>query len=89
MNLEIIFIYSMITILSLVLLLVTLFSYLKYKNSKLLFVSFVFLFLFIRGILLSIGLFYDYIGSFTNSGYIWLFDVIILVLLYAAYSIKR
>jgi hypothetical protein len=89
MEIDIIFIYAVITILSLTLLVVTLLSYIKYKNNKLLFISLVFLFLFIRGILLSLNLVNDQIADFVSSGYIWIFDVVVLVLLYVAYSLKR
>ncbi len=85
---EAIFIIAIISILSVVLMLITFGSYFKYKNRKLLFVGFVFLFLFMRGILLTLSLFYEHIAALTASEYIWLFDVIILVLLYAAYSLK-
>jgi len=89
MEIAIIFLYAGITILSLILLTTTLFSYTKYKNPKLLFVCFIFFFLFIRGLLLSIGLFYDQVVQITSSPYIWSFDLLVLILLYAAYSIKR
>jgi len=89
MNLENIFIYSIITILSLILLAVTFLSYRRYKNVKLLFICFVFFFLFVRGILLSLSLFNEQIAGFISSAYVWLFDVIVLMLLYAAYSYKR
>jgi len=88
-SVENIFIYAMITIISFVLLSVTFYSYQKCKNKKLLFVSMVILVLFIRGMLLSLSLFYNEIESVTSSAYIWIFDLIVLVLLYAAYSIKR
>jgi len=89
MSINIIIIIALITILSLVLMLVTFLSYSKFKNKKLLFVGCVFLFFFLRSLLLSFSIFIKEIETFTNSGYIWLFDLIILVLLYAAYSVKR
>jgi hypothetical protein len=89
MNIETIFIYSIVTILSLILLALTFFSYRRYKNVKLLFISSVFFFLFLRGILLSLSLFYEQIADFTSSAYVWLFDLIVLILLYVAYSFKR
>ena len=89
MEIEIILLFAGITILSIILLTVTLFSYTKTKNRKLIFVSLIFFFLFIRGSLLSFGLFNDQILNLTSSEYIWIFDLIVLVLLYLAYSIKR
>ena len=88
-SIDILFIISMITILSAILLFITLFSYVKHKNKKLLFISSVFLFLFIRGVILSFGLFNDDLQNITSSSYIWIFDLIILIFLYTAYSVKR
>ena len=89
MSIEMTFIVAIITILSLILLIVTLIGYHEYKSSKLLVISFIFLFLLIRGIILSLGLFYNQINTITSSPYIWVFDLLILVVLYLAYSIKR
>ena len=88
MEIEYIVIGAAISINSFILLLTTLFSYRKYKNRRLLFVMAVFLFFFIRGILLSLGLFFDQL-EFITAGYpIWLIDVIILNLLYIS-ALKR
>ena len=89
MDYGIILIVALITILALILFIVTLLSYRKYKNRKLLLVSMVFFFLLIRGVLLSLGLFYASFTQLTTSGYIWLFDLAVLIFLYAAYSLKR
>jgi hypothetical protein len=88
MEIWFVLIIALITILSLILLTLTLLSYRKYKNKKLFFVSLVFLVLFIRGLLLSISIFNEEIIEITSNSYIWIFDLIILVLLYAAYSLK-
>jgi len=85
----IIVIYGLITGLSLILLLVTGLSYRKYKNAKLLFVFFVFLLLFIRGAVLSLSLFNEPLAQITSTGYLWGVDVIVLALLYVAYTLKR
>jgi len=79
---------ALITIFSIGLLVVSLASYKKYKNLKLLFVSLIFGILLIKGILLSIGLFnedYLFLNSMPYSG---LFDLGILVLLFIA-TLKR
>jgi hypothetical protein len=89
MEMEIIFIIALVVILSLILLIVTLLSFWKYKNKKLFFVSLIFLVFLARGILLSFGLFRDQIAEISSSGYIWVFDLVILILLYIAYSLKR
>ena len=60
---------AFITIFSVGLLAVSLASYRKYKNLKLLFVSFVFVVFFIKGILLSFGLFNEDIASILTSTY--------------------
>ena len=77
-----------ISICSLVLLLTAVLSYQKYKNKKLRFVVLVFLFFLIRGLLLSIGLFYEPLAPIATSYYTWLIDLVILNLLYLA-SLKR
>jgi hypothetical protein len=85
----IILLYSLITVVSFVLCVVTILSYRRYKIQKLIFISMVFFFFFIRATLLSIGLFVDQIGLITTSGYFWVVDLLILLLLYVAYSVKR
>jgi hypothetical protein len=83
-----IFIGAGITIFSLALLIISLLSYHKYKNSKLFFISLVLLILFVRGVLLSLSLFNEQISEITSSSSIWLFDLLILVILYIT-SLKR
>ena len=77
-----------ITIFALGLLVVSLLSFKKYKNLKLLFVSIVFLVFLIKGLLLSLSLFYGQFDIVHNSPYSELFDLIILVVLFAA-TLKR
>ncbi len=89
MDIEIVTLFAILTLLSGTLLIITLLSYRRYKNRGLLLVSMVFLFFLIRGILLTLKLFNDTIKSFTSSDYIWIFDLVILILLYASYSTKR
>ena len=88
MSMETIIISAIVTVLSLSLVAISLLSYRKYSNTKLLLIGVVFLFFFIRGVLFSLSLFYDHIETVISSPYIWLFDVIILVLLYIT-SLKR
>ena len=85
---EKVLLFSIITILSLVLLGITFLSYRRYKNKKLLYVCMVFLFLFLRGILLSLSLFMTSLEVFLANGYFWVVDVVVLVLLYGAYALK-
>ena len=91
MDLENIIISSGVTILSLGLLIVSLASYKKFKNLKLIFISIVFIVFLIKGILFSISVFYpdiSWINSFIYSIYSGLFDLSILILLFIA-TLKR
>lgn len=91
MQIEVIAISAGITIFSLGLLIVSLVSYKKYKNSKLLFITLVFFVLLIKGILFSVSLFFpelSMINSLLFSIYGGLFDLTILILLFIA-TLKR
>lgn len=88
MEIESIIIDASITIFALGLFIVSLLSYRKYKNAKLLFVSLVFLVFFVKGILFSLGLFNEQLAGMASNPYIGLFDLIILVLLFMA-TLKR
>jgi hypothetical protein len=88
MEIQDIIISAFVTIFSLGLLIVSLASYKKYKNLKLLFVSLVFMVFLIKGILLSLSLFYQGIPLINSLEYSGLFDLIILVLLFMA-TLKR
>ena len=88
MQIELILLSAGITILSFNLLVVSLLSFKKYLNIKLLLVSIVFLLFFIRGLHLSIRIFYDEIFDINSIVFIWLFDLIMLIFLYIT-SIKR
>ena len=88
MEIEGIIISASVTIFSLGLLIVSLSSYRKFKNSKLIFISLAFLVFLIRGITMSFGLFYGEIASFTSSIYMGLFDLATLIFLFIA-TLKR
>jgi len=88
MEIEFIIVSAAITIVSLILLLITVHSYRIYRNTKLWFVIMVFLFFLIRGVILSAALLYEPLTPIISKYYIWLFDLIILTLLYAA-ALKR
>jgi len=77
-----------ITVFALGLLLVSLLSYRKYKNAKLLFVSLIFFVFFVKGIILSLGLFNEQLSSLSSNPYTGLFDLAVLVLLFVA-TLKR
>jgi hypothetical protein len=88
MGFESIAINACITIFSFGLFTVSILSYHKYKNTKLLFVSLVFLFFLIKGVVLSLGLFIEQLAGFLSNPYIGIFDLAILILLFIA-TLKR
>ena len=88
MEFESIIIDACITVFSLGLLIVSLLSYRKYKNVKLLFVSIVFFVFFVKGIVFSLGLFNNQFAGILSNPYIGLFDLLVLVLLFMA-TLKR
>jgi len=88
MEIEGLIINAGITVFSLGLLLVSILSYRKYRNNKLLFVSLVFLVFFIKGVMLSLGLFSQQLTEIISNPYFGLLDLIILVLLFIA-TLKR
>jgi hypothetical protein len=77
-----------ITIFSLNLLIISLLSYKKFRNIKLLLMSLVFLLFFIRGLILSINVITGITVDLASIVYLWLFDLLILVFLYVT-SLKR
>lgn len=77
-----------ITIFALGLLLISLLSYRKYKNAKLLVVSLIFFVFFVKGIILSLGLFNEQLSDLISNPYTGLFDLAVLVLLFVA-TLKR
>jgi hypothetical protein len=77
-----------ITIVSLILLSVTIYSYRITGNSKLPLIIAVFLFFLIRGVFLSLGVFISVLTPFVTSYYLWIVDLVILTLLYVA-ALKR
>jgi hypothetical protein len=87
-DIESIVIFACMTIFSLVLLTASLLSYHRYKKPKLLFIGGVFLLFLVRSILLSMSIFYEPLQALTSSVYIWLFDVLLLIMLYLT-SLKR
>jgi hypothetical protein len=91
MELEGIIISAGVTIFSFGLMIISLASYKKYHNPKLLFISGVFVVLFVKGILFSLSIFLpdmSILRTFLYSIYSGLFDLIILILLFIA-TLKR
>jgi len=77
-----------VTVFSLGLLFISLISYHRTKNIKLLFVSIVFFVFLIRGILLSVNVFNEQLESLITMPYVGMLDLIMLVLLFIA-TLKR
>lgn len=82
------FIVSCITVISFTLLVLSLLAYKKSKSIKMLFISFVFLVFFAKIILYNVSLYVTEINIFDSITNIWIFDLIVLLLLYIA-SMKR
>jgi hypothetical protein len=81
---ESIIIYGFITVFSIGLFSVSILSYYKSKNKKLLFVSTVFLLFFIKGVVLSLSLFFSDLNNIITIPILAFFDLIVLFLLFIA-----
>ncbi len=80
-----------VTIFSLGLLVLSLVSYQRFLNKKLLLISLVFIVLFIKGVILSLSAFFSDFTLFDPllfGSYVGLFDVVLLVILFVA-TLKR
>ena len=75
-------VFSVMTILSCVVLGISLLSYWKYRSSRMLLISVMLGLFFVQSVLLSLGLFFPLVAGFTSSVYVWVFDVAILGVLY-------
>ena len=86
MEIEGILLSASITIFSLGLFIISLVSYVKYKNKKLLFVSIAFFIFLVKGIMMSANVFFE---EFTMTMFfLGVFDLLILILLFVA-TLKR
>lgn len=88
MEIEGIILYAFITIFSFGLLVISAISYYKYKTSKLVFVSFVFLVIFIKSLVLSSTIFNPSSQNILLNPLFSIFDLAVLVLLFLA-TLKR
>ena len=84
MELEHVVISAFITIFSLGLLIVSLASYRKHRNQKLLFVSLVFFVLFFKGLVISVDVFGEGVFGFQFDPVLGVFDLVVVLLLYIA-----
>ncbi len=82
-------IYGFLTIFSLGLLIISILSYRKSKNKKILFVSIVFLLFLLKGMILSISIFLADLQEFLSIAFFAVFDLLILFLLFIAVLKKQ
>ena len=77
-------IYGFLTIFSFGMFIVSILSYKRSKNTKILFVTVVFFVFFLKGILLSLSIFFVEINDIITIQFLGLFDLIMIVLLFMA-----
>jgi len=77
-------VFSVMTVLSLALLVISLLSFFRYRSMRMLLISFMLCLFFVRSVVLSLGLFFPSVAAFSGSVYVWVFDVVILGVLYVA-----
>ncbi len=82
-------IYGFLTIFSFGLWIISILSYRKSKNKKILFVSIVFLLFLLKGIILSISIFLADLQEFLSIAFFAVFDLLILFLLFVAVLKKQ
>jgi hypothetical protein len=83
-----IFVSAGITILSLGIVILSLMSYKDQRNSKLLFITFAFLVFLIKGLVMSLSLFFTELTSLTTSIYFIGLDVVTLFIFFVS-TLKR
>ena len=79
---------GIIMVFALGLFIISIFSYRKFRNKKLLFVSIVFSLLFTKGLISALSVFIDFIPQSEMLPYSGLIDIGILAMLYLA-TLKR
>lgn len=77
-------IYGFLTVFSFGLWVISILTYQKSKNKKILFVNIVFLLFFLKGLLLSLSIFFNGFLDFLTIPILAVFDLLILVLLFIA-----
>jgi hypothetical protein len=77
-------IYGFLTIFSLGMFIVSILSYKRSKNTKILFVTMVFFVFFLKGILLSLSIFIVEINDIITIPILGLFDLLMILLLFMA-----
>ena len=82
-------IYGFLTIFSFGLWIISILSYWKSKNKKILFVSIVFLLFLFKGVLLSLSVFLIDLQEFLSITFLAIFDLLVLFLLFVAVLKKQ
>lgn len=75
-------VFSVMTVLSVVLFAVSVLSFVRYRSVRMLLISFMLGLFVVQSVLLSLGLFFPVVAGFTGSVWIWVFEVGILGVLY-------
>jgi hypothetical protein len=81
--------FGFLTMFSFGLWIISIFSYRKSRNKKLIFVNIVFLIFFIKGVLLSLGIFISEIYDSVSIQLLAVFDLIIICLLFISVLKKQ
>ena len=84
MIIEITILSACITVFSAILFIISLASYKKHKNKKLMFVILVFFIFLIKGIMMSLSMFVDELAFLTIHPYFGVLDLIMLLILFVA-----
>jgi len=82
-------IYGFLTIFSFGMWVISIFSYQKSRNKKILFVNIVFLLFLLKGVLLSLSIFLTDLQEFLSISLFAVFDLLILFLLFVAVLKKQ
>ncbi len=82
-------IYGFLTVFSFGLWIISIFSYRKSRNKKIIFVNIVFLIFFIKGVLLSLSIFNSEIFDLISIQMLAIFDLIIICLLFISILKKQ
>ena len=77
-------IFGFLTIFSLGMFIVSILSYKRSKNTKILFVTVVFFVFFLKGILLSLSIFIIEISDLITIPFLGLFDLLMILMLFMA-----
>ena len=81
---ESIVIYGFLSVFSIGMFIISLFSFRRSKNRKLFFITLVFLVFLIKSMLLSLSLFFNQFNDFISISILGVFDLVMIILLFIA-----